>query len=123
MTCLHYASFNGQVQCPQRTITLIRDFTKAWAQATREDNPIIVIQSEKHKFIGIRHRTLCLGSYRAAHLQSSYGKLHLGIYTTAVRDAIDRASQRVLRGHTRGEEFNKEGKNCSSGNAMPRVEH
>ena len=75
-------------------------FTKAWAQATRADCSIIVIQSGNYEFIGIRHRrsqTLYISDLIVPHAckDPSYGKLHVGLYIAAVRDAIDRASQRA----------------------------
>ena len=73
-------------------------FTKAWTQATRADCSIIVIQSGNHEFIGIRHRgsqTLYISDLIQPHAcrDPSYGKLHVGLYIAAVRDAIDRTRQ------------------------------
>ena len=79
---------------------LIGDFTKAWAQATKADSSIIVLQSGNHEFIGIRHRrtrTLYISDLIEPHAcqEPAYGKLHVGLYMAAARDAIDRERQRA----------------------------
>ncbi|KAK2459877.1 hypothetical protein APHAL10511_008077 [Amanita phalloides] len=72
----------------------------AWAQATRVDGSIIVLQSGNHEFIGIRHRTtqtLYISDLIKPHAckEPSYGKLHVDIsYIAGIRDALDRERQR-----------------------------
>jgi hypothetical protein len=62
---------------------------------------IIVIQSGNYECIGIRHRatqTLYISDLIKPHAckEPSYGKLHVGVYIAAVKDAIDRAKQDAL---------------------------
>ena len=71
-------------------------------QATRADCSIIVIQSGTYECIGIRDRatqTLYISDLIEPHAceEPSYGKLHVGIYIAAVKDAIDRAKQNAAR--------------------------
>ncbi|KIL61380.1 hypothetical protein M378DRAFT_199549, partial [Amanita muscaria Koide BX008] len=75
---------------------------QAWAQATRVDGSIIVLQSGNHEFIGIRHRTtqtLYISDLIKPHAckEPSYGRLHVGIYIAGIRDALDRERQRDAR--------------------------
>ncbi|KAF8346672.1 hypothetical protein F5887DRAFT_882970 [Amanita rubescens] len=102
--CPRSSSFNRQANIPYflRSITLISDFTKAWAQATRVDGSIIVLQSGNHEFIGIRHRTtqtLYISDLIKPHAckEPSYGRLHVGIYIAGIMDALDRERQRDAR--------------------------
>ncbi|KAM6503753.1 hypothetical protein JOM56_000696 [Amanita muscaria] len=72
---------------------------QAWAQATRVDGSIIVLQSGNHEFIGIRHRTtqtLYISDLIEPHAckDPSYGKLHVGIYIAGIKDALDRERQK-----------------------------
>ena len=71
---------------------------QAWAQAVRHDSTLIILHSGNHEFVGIRHRktqTLYLSKMIDVVNDNSpaYGKLHVGIYIAALRDAIDRVSQ------------------------------
>ena len=98
--CPRIPSFNRQANIPYyaRFIALISDFTEAWAQATQDDCSIIVIQSGDHEFIGIRHRatqTLYISDVIEPHAckEPSYGKIHVGIYIAAIRDALERKRQ------------------------------
>ncbi|KAM6493938.1 hypothetical protein JOM56_010299 [Amanita muscaria] len=98
------SSFNRQANIPYfpRSIALISDFTEAWAQATRVDGSIIVLQSGNHEFIGIRHRTtqtLYISDLIKPHAckEPSYGRFHVGIYIAGIRDALDRERQRDAR--------------------------
>ena len=64
----------------------------------RVGGSIIVLQSGNHEFIGIRHRTtqtLYISDLVNPHAckESSYGKLHVGIYIAGLRDALDRGRQ------------------------------
>jgi hypothetical protein len=100
MICPPSALFNRQANIPYfpKSIALIWDFTKAWAQATRVDGSLVVLHSGNHEFIGIRHRstqTLYISDLIKPHAckEPSYGKLHVGIYIAAIKDAIDRESQ------------------------------
>ena len=68
---------------------------QAWAQAVRHDSTLIILHSGNHEFVGIRHRktqTLYLSKMIDVVNDNSpaYGKLHVGIYIAALRDAIDR---------------------------------
>jgi hypothetical protein len=100
MTCPHNSSFNRQadIQYVTRSIALIRDFTQAWAQATRVDCSLIVIHSGNHEFIGVRNRSdqsLYISDLVKPHAfkAPSYGKLHVGLFIAAIEDAIDRERQ------------------------------
>ena len=73
---------------------------QVWAQASKADTSIMVVQSGNHEFVGIRHRlsqTLYVSDIIQPHAceEPSYGKIHVGIYVAAVLDAIDRAKQRA----------------------------
>ena len=68
---------------------------QAWAQAVRHDSTIIILHSGNLEFVCIRHRerkTLYLSDMIDVVNDDSpaYGKLHVGIYIAALRDAIDR---------------------------------
>ena len=71
-----------------------------WAQATKADTSIVVVQSGNYEFVGVRHRqsqTLYISDIIEPHAckEASYGKIHVGIYVAAALDAIDRAMQRA----------------------------
>jgi hypothetical protein len=62
------------------------------------DSSIIIVQSRNHEFVGIRNRrsqTLYISDPIEPHAcqAPSYGKLHVGIYIAAIRDAMDRERQ------------------------------
>lgn len=82
-----------------RTLTYL-EFPQAWVEAVRNDTTIIVLNCGNLERIGIRHRktqTLYLSelikidSYR----HPAYGKLEIGLYLAALKDAVDRTLQRL----------------------------
>ena len=78
------------------TVILMKiNVLQAWAQAVRHDSTIIILHSGNLEFVCIRHRerkTLYLSDMIDVVNDDSpaYGKLHVGIYIAALRDAIDR---------------------------------
>jgi hypothetical protein len=70
---------------------------QAWAQSVRTGGTIIVLHSGNHEFVGIRHResqTLYL-SPLIVPSRCAYGKIHVGIYIAAIKDALDRVRQDI----------------------------
>ncbi|KAF4573544.1 hypothetical protein AB1N83_009777 [Pleurotus pulmonarius] len=70
----------------------------AWVTACRRDSTFIIFQCGNYERIGIRHRasqTLYLSdliSVPSIMEPGSYTKLHLGLYVSIIRDALDRAT-------------------------------
>ena len=80
-------------------ILMTINILQAWAQAVRHDSTLIILHSGNYEFVGVRHRktqTLYLSNMIDVAKDDSpaYGKLHVGIYIAALRDAINRVSQR-----------------------------
>ena len=72
---------------------------QAWAQAVRHNSTLIILHSGNYEFVGVCHRkmqTLYLSNMIDVAKDDSpaYSKLHVGIYIAALRDAINRVSQR-----------------------------
>ncbi|KAJ6558977.1 hypothetical protein B0H10DRAFT_1182105 [Mycena sp. CBHHK59/15] len=70
---------------------------QVWAQAIKNDATFVVIHSVNYEFIGIRHRgtrTLYLSEMICLpECTPTYYKVHTGLYTASLLDAIDRAKQ------------------------------
>jgi hypothetical protein len=70
---------------------------QSWAQAVRNNCTIIVLHSGNHEIIGVRHRTtqtLYVSDLVEPHCCTpAYGKIQVGVYISAVLDALDRARQ------------------------------
>jgi hypothetical protein len=73
-------------------------FPQAWAQAVRVDSTILILHSGNYEVIGIRHRktqTLYVSDIIEPPKcnNPTYGRLQVGIYISAIQDAMDRARQ------------------------------
>jgi len=88
--------------------TLILELqTQAWSQSVRDDSTLVIFHCGNFERIGVRHRksqTLYLSEIiDVPNCDPSYFKLHVGLYITAIRDCIDRATQlgelEAMRGH------------------------
>ncbi|KAJ6606932.1 hypothetical protein B0H10DRAFT_577049 [Mycena sp. CBHHK59/15] len=78
---------------------LTDDFIQhGWNQSVRDDTTLIVFSNGNYERIGVRHRatqTLYLSDLIDVTecKDPAYGKLHIGLYMSAFRDAVDRWTQ------------------------------
>ena len=80
-------------------ILMTINILQAWAQAVQHDSTLIILHSGNYEFVGVHHcktQTLYLSNMIDVAKDDSpaYGKLHVGIYIVALRDAINCVSQR-----------------------------
>lgn len=80
--------------------TLVLIPVQAWAQCTVKDTTLVVFHCGTLERIGVRDRknqALYLTDVIDIHAckDPAYGKLHVGLYMTALEDALDRVNQQL----------------------------